>query len=490
MFSDDALAGLREAGKKQAFFLMKWLSEHPDAVPPGELLPQLSTLQHLLLPPRQKLHLLEALFERLPGSAGLDAAIARFIGTDVPLSRTVHAEAQTLLQLLDDFAQAYETLCVTLPADAGGNEMGVCLERALFFLYKQLCLGYLLGQPVALGLWLRLHNACLRCRLTARGEAALVYYVHALLLSLAQPYSLSARELAAVVYYVQQRGAGIVLREVSPEPDAAVFWIPAQQDVRPFPLIRRIPPQGASVLYFSCAPLAARVQEDLAGAVAVPLPLPARAQRRLLLRLLECWGKPRLRRFKRLNKADRGILCVGLASLHAALACVPLHPQDAASRWMITNESPDGYGLMLLSGDTEAVAVGNMLALQADSWVSGEIRPRLGVIRWLASATPEHLEIGVHVLSTRAVPALLNRPEFPKHSYQALYIPAEPMREQPLVLLSATLLQEAFFADFSDNKPHEISLTLEDGLPRPARLLALGAETQYFAAFWLEFTQS
>jgi hypothetical protein len=71
--------------------------------------------------------------------------------------------------------------------------------------------------------------------------------------------------------------------------------------------------------------------------------------------------------------------------------------------WMVTNESPDGYALMHVSGKTTRLAAGDVVAIRTESATSWQIC----IVRWALSENPEHLELGLQILATQATPALL-----------------------------------------------------------------------------------
>ena len=66
--------------------------------------------------------------------------------------------------------------------------------------------------------------------------------------------------------------------------------------------------------------------------------------------------------------------------------------------WMVTNESPDGYALMHVTGKTNRVTPGDIVALRTENVADWQIC----IVRWALSENPEHLEIGLQVLATRA----------------------------------------------------------------------------------------
>lgn len=463
--------------KKQAFRLMEWLSDQPEFVRPEILATQITGLLALSLQPRQKLHLLEALFAKLNGGAGLDASIAQFVGVRTPLSNSVYQRIQMFLNLIDDFAQGFEEVLPALPADASNPETGLCLERILFFLYKHQCISYLVKRPIGMGIWQRLHNAGLKSH-QLRLRAPLVHYARALLLACAQPAAMTSRELAVAVYYLQRREfEELPLSEMPQGNPEAVFWIPMQQDLRPFALVRRTPPDDAQVLYFSCLTFVALVEADLAAleskSSSIALPLPLRASRHLLQRLGTCWGHPRLRRFPRHRTSYRGHQCAGLDTVQDVLKRASLQSESKAARWMVTDESVNGYGLMFLRGASKEISIGNVVALQLDHWNPGT-PPLVGLIRWMVSETPENLEIGMQILSPNAIPATLTHPDEPETTFPALLLPQVPKRDKAALIVPAETFSEG---------AADLLLCTDDATPRRIRLEELYEQSHHVDIF-------
>jgi len=465
------------ASKKQAFMLMEWLSDQPEFVKPEILAPQVAGLVTLQLQPRQKLHLLEALLTKLNGSAGLDASTAQFVGVRTPFSNTIYQQIHIFLNLIGDFAQGFEDVLAALPVDAGGTETRVCLERIIFFLYKHLCVSYLVKRPISMGIWQRLHNACLKSRQLMQ-RAPLAHYTKALLLSCAQPTSLTSRELAVVVYYLQRSEfEGLMLLEEPPENPEAAFWIPVQQDLRPFALARRTPPDEAHVLYFSCSAFVTQVEADLAAleskSPSIILPLPLRASRNLLRHLITCWSHPKIRRFPRHRKSYRGYQCVGLDTIREALRHASLQSENKAAYWMTIDESLNGYALMHLRGTPGEISIGDIVALQLDHW-DKDTPPLVGLIRWMASETLENLEIGMQILSPGAIPATLTRSDAPEILFPALLLPRMPKRDKAAIIVPTETFSEA---------TTNLLLRTGSAAPRRIRLEKLYEQTSHVDIF-------
>jgi hypothetical protein len=98
-------------------------------------------------------------------------------------------------------------------------------------------------------------------------------------------------------------------------------------------------------------------------------------------------------------------LCAGLGNLWTLF-----QDGDAAlvetSSWMVTNESPDGYAVMHVSGKTGTMSVGDVTAIRTESGEDWQIC----IVRWALSENQEHLEFGLQILATHAVPAFLAVP--------------------------------------------------------------------------------
>jgi hypothetical protein len=437
-------------GKKHALLLMAWLLSHQGAVKAGELSTQLGILLEIYLPPRQKLYVLEALFSRL--SLGLEAQVAQFVGVGIPLSAHTYRQVNALLDVLGDFSLGYESVLAALPEQAPEDDIRLCLERVIFCLYQHLLVSYLVGRPASLGLWQRLHGAYLRSRQST--QAPIPGYAEALLLASAQPRSFSSQEFAHVIECAQQLAAELQITETAPETPESAFWIPAQQDFHAFPLNRRAPPPGARVFYFSCQRVVAHIEAYLQTPNKNDADLPLAFQwantknsQRILQRLLVCWGNPGQRRFPRHRKSYRGILCIGLDKTHLMLKAPDTLTPNDYSGWMITNESPDGYTLMLLHGNPNRIGAGEVVSLRSDP--SDHIGkhhikdPLVGLIRWAASETPEHVEIGVQILSAAATPATLSLPDNPNQRVAALLLPKQPpLHNLPGLVIPANIITE------------------------------------------------
>ena len=130
---------------------------------------------------------------------------------------------------------------------------------------------------------------------------------------------------------------------------------------------------------------------------------------------------------------------VGFGRLWQALHAPVAAP---ASQWMVTNESPDGYALMHIAGDTTGLAVGEVAAVRhGEEDPSGAASWQVGLIRWALSENPEHVEIGLQQLAAQAVPARVVRATGDGGNVSALLLPpSPPARIAPALLLPAGVL--------------------------------------------------
>ena len=106
------------------------------------------------------------------------------------------------------------------------------------------------------------------------------------------------------------------------------------------------------------------------------------------------------------------------------------------STWMITNESPQGYAVMHVSGKTKELSVGGLAAVR-----TGEAKDwQVCIVRWAASENPEHLELGLQVLAPTAIAAVLAQPSESKGTEHvpALILPEIPnFRPTQLLVVAA-----------------------------------------------------
>ena len=370
----------------------------------------------------------------------------------IPIPRRTRQLVRSLQLLLRTLA---DELQATVDAQPTGMPPELALWQILHALAQHLLVSSLVASPAGVGVWRQLHRAYATVRRlgltdaeSPDGRATLqdVYY-SAVLLGCAQPASFTSNEINFIATYLARFAAGVE-PDLHGEPSPTAFWIDPTRDAAAYACARNTPPPDTTVHYFSGARLAQQLRQQLveleAGAPAKTIGLPdfadSPAGRGVLRRLINYWGDPGKRRFPRRRQNYRALLCCGLANLWQLFQ----HGEEAlpaTSNWMIVNESPDGYAFMHVSGKTGELSIGDVAAIRTESGKAWQIC----IVRWALSENQEHLELGLQILATRAVPALLARPG-ERHDRQLLPVLVLPeiraLRAGEMLLApSATLRQ-------------------------------------------------
>ncbi len=429
--------------------VLTWLATHRDApdLELEELATQLQTLRETPLPARQTLKLLEMLFAC--ATAALESQATQLSKASIPLSRHIRVQFNTLLDVLDNFALAYEGVLPALPHDAAPHETSLALERIASCLARHLFICHLVAAPAGRGIWQRLHGVFQQAMQPAPDKAAAqppAPYREAQLLACAQPASFSAQELQFVAHYAGNQVRHLEIHDQPPADTRGVFWIDPSRDFPAFALARRPPPAEHKVYYFSCRAMAAQASADLEAlnqgqspqALGLPPLAATPAGKGTLRRLVAFWGEPGKRRFPRRRQSHRATVCAGLPRLWQLLQNREAAATDDLSQWMITNESPDGFALMHLHGKAGRIRVGDIVALRSEDSTRESGRWMVCLVRWALSENPEHIEIGLQLLAPEATPALLAIPGDPTNRAQtsALILPElPPLRNEPVLVV-------------------------------------------------------
>lgn len=388
---------------------LAWLAAAPPLHAEDDLAPlhaHLTALRGAQAAPAQRRRLLDLLDAR--GKATARRLQPEIVGVSLPLSRRsrhiVRSLQALLLMLAEDHLQS-------------GDDAPLAAWRALDALASHLAISSYAGAPYGAGVWKMAHR-------TYRDAVAGGYagahvreagctiedaYLRACLLACAQPASFTSHEIAQVVDYVARFSSRATFVAHADAGGAeGVFWIDPDRDAPPTSASRLPPPAGA--LCFACEQLAELAEEQAdaldAGARAADLDLPESADtpagHGVLRRLAHRWGTPGKRRFPRRRQNHRAELCVGLDAVRA-LFDGETTTAAGATQWIVTNESPDGYAVMHVSGRTGRLAAGDVAGVRAEGKAGWEIC----IVRWALSGNPEHLELGLQILGTRAGAATL-----------------------------------------------------------------------------------
>lgn len=407
--------------------LFAWLDAPPLLDASDELAPLVDHLEFLRTSqesPQQRTSALDRLYTRsisvfkslLPSLTGVDLP--------VPIPRKTRQLAHSLQELL-------QTLAVDLLATFGTDDIQqncelsqrqkLTLWRCLNALSQHLLISNLAASPASNGIWRQLHQIYetvrrqgLEGNVPEEAPSSLQnVYFSAILLGCAQPASFTSSEIKFIVACIEKFVDLVDSTGDAEKKTSATFWIDPSRDAAALACSRKSAPPDTLVHYFSCNRLASQLKQQLAlledGVSPPQIDLPdfaaTPAGHGVLRRLIAYWGEPGKRRFPRRRQNYRAALCSGLHSVWHLF-----QDGDAAtietSSWMITNESPNGYALMHVSGKMGGISVGDIAAIRTES--GG--RWQICMVRWALSENQEHLELGLQILATRAEPAHLARP--------------------------------------------------------------------------------
>jgi hypothetical protein len=423
----------------------------------------------------KRLRLLKNLSTRqVQDSTILDNLYARSIETvetrlyslsemSLPISQKPRQIIRNMQDLLEALAKLLLKPAIvkddTIPAS--DNVSPLSLWRALRLFSRHLLLSSLTAAPPGTDIWKQLHQVYkLASRLgvtynvpeNAARSIRDEYYA-AILLGCAQPTSFSGRDVFFLNKYIERFCGQVDTNIDNSVGDLVAFWINPESDAPATPYSRKLPIPGTPILSFSCHRLAALIESQLAaletGTPPKWIKLPSFAATvaglSVLGRLIQLWGNPGTRRFPRRSQNYRGELCLGFDNLCRLYKKVPQSVETSA--WMITNESPDGYAVMHISGKTQAITVGDIAALRTetgDNW-------QLCIIRWALSEHQAHPELGLQIRASRAYTADIALPiqteteagtetetETNTNYRPTLVLPATPMLRQNEALIVPT----------------------------------------------------
>jgi hypothetical protein len=450
---DDAeAAALAQAGIRAIF---EWLATPPPLQPTDDLTPlrtHLAALREMPAPAHQRAGALEQLYTR--SISVVDKLIPTFKNVALPIPRKTRHIVRGMQDLLQALAEDMLTSLGKLDEHVIRGlrqEQDLTLWRGLHALAQHLLISDLVASPASPGIWQQLHyifstaNCAQLADNTPEGAPSSLRqtYYAALLLGCGQPASFTSSEVAFVADYLKRFADRVeALPEAAPASPGS-FWIHSLRDTPAFACSRKTAPSDADIHYFSCDRLAALLDTQLnaleTGSTPQQLNLPdfagTPAGNGVLRRLASYWGQPGKRRFPRRRQNYRAVLCCGLDSIWHLFQDAETTEPDVSS-WMITNESPDGYTIMHVSGKTGNLQVGNITAIRTESGNDWQIC----LVRWALSENPEHLELGLQILASRAVPAILALPQGSRDNENEGRLPVLLLPEIPLLRPSQTLI--------------------------------------------------
>lgn len=385
----------------------------------------------------------------------LPAIAQRVAEAPLPLANDVNDDALAADKLLKTLAATWTRLAEQLAA-GGARPPTVPLARAhadalrgaAGALFQRHLLAYRAYAPASESSWLALHRIHASARdaglaRQADGGVAVEHHYHAaLLLALADPMKFPRSALPLLQEQAERFAPLVRLYPTNGHelPESASLFLVCPQEGRPArPLARAEAIVQADGFILDANPAVANLRKDI-------FDRERRAAERgeatpelaLLGNLLSMWRGHPHRRFSRNRFKPRGDLVSGIDGLVLALSggalmrrhtdhpapAVGDHPapatgdqpapatgdplspaasggvapapaRPAVSEWAITDESPDGFGVRFLKGESGALDVGDIVAFRARE----RSRVHVCLVRRVSNCGPTRLELGLQELA-------------------------------------------------------------------------------------------
>jgi len=318
-----------------------------------------------------------------------------------------------------------------LPRTLGG---AMDMER------RRLVLAYRAYAPGSRSAWRNLHSLYRMARTagqaTADASAAarnspVQLYIKALLLALAEPVQMAPGELDRVRFYLDRYAGLAELRDLTRFPGEAApregcFLIRHNEDGpgRSLQKWHNIEIRSGDLL-LDCGPLLARMRSQIDalehGVLPSKIGLPSVAHRPQYLAMMKNlqtqWSVPPWRRSQRQHFKPRVELAVGLDDLWSMLSGAALRRRrddraeaDAAahsvelSEWSVSNESPTGFALQYLNGESSALSAGTLVGVRSPD----RSQVHICLVRRIVSGDARRTALGLQKYAPFAVPTLIS----------------------------------------------------------------------------------
>lgn len=510
-----------------------WLASLPmaDNVQIAQQLYQaLFTLNRMPLDADERLVLME--LYRKPVSVAASGLQTHFVRLSLPLRPRLKQLADFLCLLHMEMAYGYKHV---LKAELDGHDPWesdaflLALERSIRYLGEVLLRSYQMYMPAPPGVWKEIHGfyyyaeqhdqALRRLVVNSHEEETTVTksYLQTLLLGLCGPYQLPQNECHQVNAFLARWGMKAEIGPANRVNDpAGCFLIDFNADHPGIPIPRDVPLNSAPALRILNAIELARLTHEFSkrlqkgespSTLGLGFECVGAACIDTLKRMLRFWGLAGRRQFSRRQSPKSLSICVGLNAIHffcdeerpftQPQASVPTPEQAVAlpdrfsleeepeaelnvtaplpdlyrvdSRWQVRDESARGYSLARSGEAGIPVRVGDVVGIlnpELNQW-------RIGVVRWVKSPNPQHVDIGVEMVAPHARPLAVRPAGTSAVPYgQALLLPAVEALRQPATLLVAP----------GTCRPGEdIEITEHESPSRRVRVLKLAERSNAFS---------
>ncbi|BCB28070.1 hypothetical protein SKTS_29560 [Sulfurimicrobium lacus] len=438
----------------------------------------------------------------------------QYSGQPLPLPEKSRHMAAQARQLHTELAYGYKIILLEHAGkrlNFGSNkQLPLVAERAIASLGQMLVVCYQTYAPTPAGVWAEMHTLFMYAVeqgiqdepvLNAEQQSSVnLAYKQALLLALLDPYRLMQGEVNKVLEYLASFGGHAHLQPLmQTSSPSGFFLVRLDSDKPPRALAHDSTVIDARTdILLNTIELARLLHQQIqrleAGVNPKSLLLPVSANDfgfpNLLRRMLKHWGIAPKRLFNRMQNSARMDICAGIRAIHyflsgesasnadnqpdspgiqgqnteitLELADSPFdktsHQTYVSKNWLIINESAGGLALSKDPKTDAQVRVGEIIGLRPESNEAWNI----GVVRWVSSENPNHLQLGAQMLAPTATPALI-RPVIA--SIGTLFQPALLLPEIPALKQPATLL--ALRGSFAPQREFMV-----EGMGRPQNIRA------------------
>ncbi len=444
----------------------------------------LATINRQKIPGDQRLKLLEEYRSTI--DTLFPSIEMLFSGEPLPLPEKSRQAANLARDLLVELAYGYKIILlehVNRRITFGSSKsVSLIMERAISMLGRILVTCYQTYAPTPAGIWSEIHQLFryavqqniqdfpVQDESDTQTRNINLVYKQALLLALADPYRLMQGEVSKTADYLARFGNQAHLLPLSETPSTnGLFLVRLDSDKPPRAMAQNVTITDARTdIFLNALGLARLLHQQVAqleaGKSWETLNLPANASNPayldLMRRLIRHWGVTPKRHFNRVKQETTLEICSGIRAIHHFLngnntaeygsdlqskesditvklssSLIDQSSQQTfnSTHWTVINESAGGLALSKVSNDSVQISVGEIIGLKPDKNAAWNI----GVVRWVQSDNPQHLELGVQMLAPNATPATIiptirNKDEIEQ---QALLLPELPIIKQPVSLL-------------------------------------------------------
>lgn len=440
----------------------KWLTSLPllnNAEGARKLGSALKTYNRIDLEPDVRLQLLE--LYRVPVQHVVVELQKLYVGLPLPLSDKHKTAAEQHREFQMELAYGYKHVVLALAAapystPRAAAALALPLQRAIFHLTEVLLASYLSYAPCPLNAWQEIHALYVQAERAgipgldvddplngnARRANVAQAYKHALLLDLGDPYHLPARMVLKIHQYLERYADLATLHRNVERVEPNCHFLIDQEIDRAGILFSNdaVLESPARYCLLNTVELARRIHlqlKHLQNGEMPPCSLPADFYRNggqeMLLRLINVWGINPKRTFRRNSRSDRKVqLAIGLDAIAYSLnggrrfvvsaemfGPFPQRtnigvfaraqentirsPDYEHSTWDIKDESAGGMSLRKNGLLNRRVKVGDLVAARFE----GDNDWNISAIRWVKSANPSLVEMGIQRLAPSAVTVVI-----------------------------------------------------------------------------------